>query len=319
MGRKMAPMLDVFDAPSNAKPRAVNVQADYILIDGSKRAEGERWLYELFDAPDYCNLFDGTEWAQIRQVAPLLVRVEQGHPGLESLLMELQALECGYGLISSESLDAVASHLRQFIQVRHPLGHSVFLRFSDPAVARVLLAPSEDGGVPDYWSTINGAQLPDSLWGGWYCQRRDESWTPDNHKNQEASVATAYLLSDLTLTHLAGVDRRATLIRLVCHLDTYFPGWLANEPTAIRIDTLRRLMNEAINNGYTSVQALTHWCTVFGYLGDSAAWDQVAPDIYQLFQERPRDTGGAEARQAALMAMELVQTHNAGRAEQWEQ
>ncbi|MDN6318453.1 MAG: DUF4123 domain-containing protein [Marinobacter sp.] len=312
-------MLDVFDAPSGVKLSPADVQADYILIDGSKRAEGERWLYELFDTPDYCNLFDGTEWAQIRQVAPLLVRVEQGHPGLESLLMELQALECGYGLISHESLDTVASHLRQFIQVRHPLGHSVFLRFSDPAVARVLLAPSKDGGMPGYWSMINGVQLPDSLWDGWYCQRRDEAWTPDNGKTQAASVATMYLLSDLTLTHLADVDRRVTLIRLVRHLDTYFPGWLANERTALRIDTLRHLINEAISNGYTSVQALTHWCTAFGCLGDLAAWDRVAPAVYRLFQTCPRETGGAEARQAALMAMELAQTHNAGRAEQWEQ
>lgn len=312
-------MLDVFDAPPGVKLSPADVQADYILIDGSKRAEGERWLYELFDTPDYCNLFDGTEWAKMRQVAPLLIRVEQGHPGLDSLLMELQALECGYGLISHESLGTVACHLRQFIQVRHPLGHSVFLRFSDPTVARVLLAPSEDGGVSDYWSTINGVQLPDNLWDGWYCQRRDEFWTSDNDRNSEKSVKTVCLLNERTLNYLTDVDRRATLARLFHHLKAYFPGRLANEPAAVGIGALQRLMNEAINNGYTSMQALTHWCTVFGCLGDLAAWNRVAPAIYRLFQERPKGTGGPEARQAALMAMEVAQTHSAGRAEQWEQ
>lgn len=316
---KAVPMLDVFNAPSGVKLRGADVQADYILIDGSMRTEAERWLYELFDTPDYRNLFDGTKWAEIRQVAPLLVRVEQGHPGLEPLLKELQTLECGYGLISNEPMDAIVNHLRRFIEARHPLGHKVLLRFSDPTVARVLLASSESGGVSDYWSTIDGVQLPDALWDGWYCQRRDDSWTSDNDRSSEKSVEAAYLLSELTLTHLADADRRSTLVKLFRHLKAYFPGRLTNDPIAVVVGAVQRLMNEAINHGYTSMQALTHWCSVYGYLGDLAAWNRVAPAIYQLFQECPRDTGGPEARQAALMAMELAQTHDAGRAEQWEQ
>ena len=56
----MDPMLDVFSAPSNAIQQGVETAVDYVLIDGSKRAESERWLYQLFETPDYRNIFDGT-------------------------------------------------------------------------------------------------------------------------------------------------------------------------------------------------------------------------------------------------------------------
>ena len=88
-------MFDVFDAPSQTSAQLQDMHFNYVLIDGSKRAEAERWLYELVDTPDYRNLFDGTEWASIRDVAPLLVRTERGHPLLEQLSLEGKAQECG--------------------------------------------------------------------------------------------------------------------------------------------------------------------------------------------------------------------------------
>ena len=121
-------MFDVFDAPSQTSAQLQDMHFNYVLIDGSKRAEAERWLYELVDTPDYRNLFDGTEWASIRDVAPLLVRTDRGHPLLEQLSLEGKAQEWGYAIASDESLDALADHLRRFVTVRHPLGYNVMLR-----------------------------------------------------------------------------------------------------------------------------------------------------------------------------------------------
>ncbi|MFL1456299.1 DUF4123 domain-containing protein [Marinobacter sp. GN3S48] len=307
-------MLDVYGGPSSERASARNIHINYVLIDGSKRAEAEQWLYELVDAPDYSNLFDGTEWASIRQVAPLLVRTEPSHPQLGQLLSEVKVLECGYGIVSEKSLDTVADHLRQFHKVRHPLGHEVMLRFADPTVARVLLAPSGEGGVPEYWSTLEAVNLPDALWDGWHIKVQPEPPGAGLKKGE----AAPFQISELTLRGLVDTDRRATLVKLFQHLEMYFPDRLATTPRAEVISMLRAMMNQAINNGYTSLQALTHWSTVFGYLGDADQWHRVAPDIHQVFHSRPSEAGGSEARMAALAAMEIAQMQNAGRAQSWE-
>lgn len=303
-------MLDVFSGPVSSVTGAPDLQPDYVLIDGGKRTDAERWLYELFDNPIYRNLFDGTAWAAMRQAAPILVCVEPRHPNLGSLLAHLKERECGYAMTSDESLDTVANHLRQFIEAGHPLGYRVLLRFSDPAVARVLLAPPEDGGLVEVWTTIAGVMLPDALWNGWHLKQRPE-WT-ENRTSQVAAQPRP--LSELTLNQLEAVDRRATLLKLVQHLETCFPDSCASRPRSDVVISLRGLMDGAIRNGYTSLQALTHWCSVFGYLGHPDGWARVAPEVDQIFQQRPAETGGAEARQAALLAREMAQTTHSGRA-----
>ncbi|MDX1757890.1 MAG: DUF4123 domain-containing protein [Marinobacter sp.] len=307
-------MLDVFEGP--AVDRDQDIHCNYILIDGSKRNEAERWLYELLDAPDYRNLFDGTEWASIRQVAPLLVRTEPDHPLMGQLMQEGNVLEWGYGIASDEPLDSVANHLRRFITVRHPLGHNVMLRFADPTVAWVLLAPPGEGGLTEYWQTLTAVKLPDALWNDWHIQTRPERLDSETGVNPN-DVATLHL-SEVTLSCLLDTDRRATLVKLMQHLETYFPDRVTSSLRAEVVFALRQLMNQAIDNGYSSLQALTHWCTVYGYLGEPSEWASVAPDIHQMFQQPPVETGDVQARKAAVAAMELAQTQHAGRAESWE-
>ncbi len=308
-------MFDVYGGPSSESASARSVHINYVLIDGSKRSEAEQWLYELIDTPDYLNLFDGTEWASIRQVAPLLVRTGPSHPNWGELAEELKNLECGYGIASKESLDTVANHLRRFIEVRHPLGHGVMLRFADPSVARVLLASSGEGGVPEYWSTLAAVHLPDALWNGWHTLVRPDSVVPEAGRE---GGATPRQLNELTLSRLTETDRRATLVKLLQHLEVYFPDRLATAPRVEVISMLRAMMDQAISNGYTSLQALTHWFTVFGYLGDPEQWHRVAPDIHQMLQHHRSENAGSVARKAALAAMELVQKQEAGRANVWE-
>lgn len=304
-------MPDVYRGPSSESASARSIHINYVLIDGSKRVEAEQWLYELIDAPDYRNLFDGTEWASIRQVAPLLVCTGPDYLQWGPLAEELKTLECGYGIASEESLDTVADHLRRFIEVRHPLGHAVMLRFADPSVARVLLASSGEGGVPEYWSTLAAVHLPDALWNGWHTLVRPDSVVPEGG-------ATPRQLNELTLNRLTETNRRATLVKLLQHLEVYFPDRLATSPRAEVISMLHAMMNQAINNGYASLQALTHWSTVFGYLGDQEQWHRVAPNIHQMFQHHRSESDGSGARKAALAAMEFAQTQNAGRAKVWE-
>lgn len=297
-------MADVFAAPACREYDACVFPADYVLVDGSRRAQAESRLYELFDSPEFRNLFDGTRWAPIRQVAPILVRTEPQHPGLRQLLAELQEYECGYLIASHASLDSLATHMRCFIEARHPLGHLVLLRFADPSVARVLLSAPHEGGVPAYWAELKEVCLPDRLWGGWHLEKRPDFRTGKLYRQSGAMFCQP---GELTCQQLAAVDQRSVLVRLLRHLETWFPARIAEKPRAGVIAGLRTLMEEAVCHGYTSLQALTHWCTVFGYLGHPGRWALEAPDIHRILHTRPAETGAAEARKAALLAREQVQ------------
>lgn len=304
-------MLDVFKAPSTASAQFQDMHFNYVLIDGSKRAEAERWLYELVDAPDYRNLFDGTEWASIRDVAPLLVRTERGHPLLERLSLESKTQEWGYAIASDESLGALADHLRGFITVHHPLGDKVMLRFADPTVARVLLANSGDGGVPEYWSPFSAVKLPDALWDGWHLQIRPD-WLPEVGVGRNAESRVSFQLGELTLSGLTDTDRRATLVKLMQHLETYFPSRVASNLRPAAVKDLRTIMEQALANGYESLQALLHWGTVYGYLGEMSRWEAAAPGIYDHFHRWPGMAAEAQAREAAIVAMSSAGTQVQG-------
>jgi hypothetical protein len=307
----MDPMLDVFEGPSKANNPLQDMHFNYVLIDGSKCAGAERWLYELVETPDYRNLFDGTEWASIRDVAPLLVRTDPGHPLLKRLSLEGKAQEWGYAIASDEPLDAVADHLRRFITVRHPLGYAVMLRFADPTVARVLLASSGDGGVPECWSPLTAVKLPDALWDGWHLEARPDS-LPEVGVERSAEGSAPFLLGELTVSGLTDTDRRATLVKLVQHLETYFPARVASNARQAVVNDLQVIMEQALANGYESLQALLHWCTAYGYLGELSLWEAAAPGIHDLFHSWPGTAAEAQAREAAMIAMSSAGTQVQG-------
>lgn len=304
-------MLDVFKAPSKASTELQDMHFNYFLLDGSKRGEAERWLYELVDTPDYRNLFDGTEWASLRAVSPIVVRTERGNPLLERLSLEGNSLEWGYAIASDEPLDALADHLRRFITVRHPLGYDVMLRFADPTVARVLLAASGDGGVPDYGSPFAAAKLPDALWDGWHLHTRPH-WLPEVGVGRHTGGRASSRLDELTLNALTDTDRRATLVKLMQHLETYFPSRVASNARQTVIRDLRAIMERAVAHGYESLQALLHWCTVYGYQGALSLWETAAPNVYDLLHRWPGTAAEAQAREAAMIAMSSAETQVQG-------
>jgi hypothetical protein len=256
-------------------------------------------------------LFDGTEWTSIRDVAPLLVRTEPGHPLLERLLQEGKTTEWGYGIASNEPLELIADHLRRFITARHPLGHNVMLRFSDPTVARLLLAPSGEGGVPEYWDPFTAVKLPDALWDGWHVQARPE-WLPEGGAGTNEEMTDPFQLGELTLSGLTATDLRTTLVKLMQHLEAYFPGRAASEVRPVVIKDLRAIMEQALASGYESLRALLHWCTVYGYQGELSRWETAAPGIYDLFHRWPGAAAEALAREAAMIAMASAGTQVQG-------
>ncbi len=299
-------MVDVFSKPSSTDSFVQHCDYNYVLLDGSQCADAERWLYELSDTPEYRNLYDGTKWAAMRQAGPLLVKAGSVPSLIHALFQKGNAFELGYGIHSDEQVDTIADCLRQFLTVRHPLGHEVMLRFASPAVARVLLASPGDGGLSGYGCVFSAVGLPDALWNCWHHQSRSEPGAGHQPYDMVGSH-----LGELTLNCLEDVDRRAALIKLVKHLEHYFPNRATPSVRPKAIQSLRQLMDQALENGYTSLQALTHWGTVYGCLGEPAQWKGTFPDIYQAFSSPDVDSAEGQARAAAIAAMEWTQAEHA--------
>lgn len=281
----------------------------YLLVDGVRLTDAESTLYELCDTPRYVNMFAGTEWADMKDVSPLLVQVDASHPLTRAFLEIGFDAEWGFLLQSPATLDEIASHWRRFITVQHPLGHEVMLRFSDPAVARVLLMGWWMGPDNGFWGPVSAVLLPDELA---RCWRHIQAPIGDHVESNGLQSDRA--LNDHIVDQLTAADHRQTLRTLMQHLKQYFPQRFALMLRGDTVRSLDQLISKAIENGFTSESALTHWATVFGYHGD-VSQGQVAPDLYALLTEsngvNPDDT----ARQAAMLARQQatdLRTENSG-------
>lgn len=269
----------------------------YLLVDGVNLPDAESTLYKLFDTPRYVNLFAGTEWADMADVSPLLVQIDAHDPLTRAFLETGFDDEWGILLQSTATLDEIANHWRRFIIVQHPLGHEVMLRFSDPAVARVLLMNWWMGSENGFWGPISAALLPDELGQCWHCIQ-----APIGHRTGDERLTVDGALNDHLVDQLTATDHRQTLRTLMQHLKQYFPQRL---DLMLRGDTVRsldQLISKAIENGFTSESALAHWTTVFGCHGD-VSQRQVAPDLYALLTQSNSVNLDDTARQAAMLAL----------------
>lgn len=282
---------------------------NYLLVDGVRLTDAELTLYKLCDAPRYVNLFAGTEWADMQKVSPLLVQVDANDPVTRAFLKTGLDAEWGFLLQSTATLDEIANHWRRFITVQHPLGHEVMLRFSDPAVARALLTNGWAGPESGFWGPVSAALLPDELDECWHCIQ-----APGGKRDEGERKPSDRALNDRLVDQLTAADHRQTLRTLMQHLKQYFPQRLALLPRSDTVRSLDQLISKAIDNGFTSESALTHWATVFGYHGD-VSQRRVAADFYALLTEINGGNQDDTARQAAMLARQKttdLRTENSG-------
>jgi len=271
---------------------------NYLLVDGVALPEAEKQLYQACECPEHVNLYSGTVYGDISDVAPLLVRVTFEHPLVQRLIDEDFSQEWGYLLSSSVELPRLAGWFRQFITVRHPAGVDLFLRFAEPAVASVLFGdggPFRRAGTP-----VDEVLLPDSL--AWNWQHVQMPRVPD-----QISVGTL-TLSENEIDALTQVDRRNLLRRMVVHLDEFFPEWTSGPDRKEQIATLSRLLDLARNAHYRSERALTQWTNVFGFLRPGRVPEELPELIQTLLRTIPANSDAeTAAREAAVLARQSVQ------------
>lgn len=290
---------------------------NYLLVDGLSLPDAEKQLYQDNEFPSFVNLYAGTDWGALADVAPLLVSIDDKTPFAQRFLAEGFYPEWGYLIQSSEGLHALARQLRQYLQVRHSTGTDFILRLADPGVAGLLFTE-----VKAFCSTLSGVQallLPDIV--RWQWQHMEVASGAGSEGAEKNRAGFPLVLSDQEVDKLREVDEWSQLKKMTRHLDTYFHAWATLASRFSRSQLLGQLLARARNSGYTSERAQGQWTNVFGYSSHLERLGGLSSEILTLLDSPPKDPdfAGFErlASEAATLARQsaLAGNHENSRTE----
>ncbi|MDN3554506.1 DUF4123 domain-containing protein [Halomonas maura] len=270
----------------------------FLLLDGVRVKDLARRLYEWSEGDLEADLlYAGTPWSDVAEVSPWLVQLKgPGDPIFKQFISQGAEAEWGFLITSSAGLLEVADHLRELIQVRHPLGVPMLLRLADPAVISALLS---DASSPEQlpWGPIERLILPDAVKETW-----QESAPQASSDNGRAIDASDYRLSESQLADLEACDRRRDTRRLMSFVDEHCDGWLTATNHAQRHAQLAGIVQEARELGFSSPREWALFCTLMQCLGITS-WREAENSEMWMNLLRDPDQGSGMARlEAALSA-----------------
>ena len=109
----------------------------YAVLDGASCEDLLGKLAEFH--PESVCLYTGELGPDVREVAPYLVLLPEGHPFAEWLLVEGVGKHWGVFARSPANLQAMRKHFRTFLLVKSPEGRTLYFRYYDPRVLRMYL------------------------------------------------------------------------------------------------------------------------------------------------------------------------------------
>ena len=109
----------------------------YAVLDGASVPVLRDKFYE--EEPEHACLYAGDLEPDMEEVAPYLVRLEQGSRFTDWLISNGWGNHWGIFASASEDLRTVRKHFRTFLLVQDPEGKTLYFRYYDPRVMRVYL------------------------------------------------------------------------------------------------------------------------------------------------------------------------------------
>ncbi len=133
----------------------------YAVLDGASIPLLRDKLYE--DDPEYVCLYAGDLEPDMEEVAPYLVRLEQGSPFTDWIISNGWGNHWGIFASTKEDLRTVRKHFRTFLLVQDPEGKTLYFRYYDPRVMRVYLPTCNDDEAravfgPLHWYLMEGEE-----------------------------------------------------------------------------------------------------------------------------------------------------------------
>lgn len=124
----------------------------WAILDGARDARIAKAV-ERTSEPKCC-LFAGNISAQLKEVAPYLVRLDRGDDLAELLLEQGWGRAWGVFFTSSGSLDTLRKHFRRFLRVTDEAGRRLLFRYYDPRVLSIYLPTCNDEELTTVFSPL---------------------------------------------------------------------------------------------------------------------------------------------------------------------
>lgn len=261
----------------------------YLLLDGVSLPGLQHKLYEWTENPEFEPLYLGTEWHELNDLSPCLVRLSGFRDPVMQGFIESAQHEWGYLIFAKAGFDEILRHLRWLICVQSAQGEAMLLRLADPAVAHQLLA----AGSPQLFGPIEQICAADCIEGRWWQHTRAG-------EPQHQAAQKRYVLSDTELEALGEVSFRQVVMRLDSHMREFFPHYRQTLRGRERVIHLRELAEHAYRQGMGSEREITLYANVFGFLGDQKLENH--PDIASLLSDKSPRTPAQRIEQAASLA-----------------
>lgn len=264
-------------------------QGAYLLLDGVSLPDLQHKLYQWSENPEFEPLYLGTEWHELSDLSPCLVRLSGLQDPVLQHFIESAQHEWGYLIFADAGFDEILRHLRWLIYVQPPQGDAMLLRLADPAVAHQLLAT----GSSHLFGPIEQICAADCIEGCWWQHRRVG-------EPQQQAEQKPYRLSDAELEALGEVSFRQVAMRLDSHMREFFPHYQQALHGRERLTHLRVLAERAYRQGMGSEREIILYANVFGFLGEQQLENH--PDIASLLNDKSPQTPAQRIEQAAGLA-----------------
>lgn len=267
---------------------------DFLLVDGVLRENALQWLYSSGEPIEAIPIYNGSRWDGVKDLGPILVEVAPGSLLLGDWRRDTSFQRQASRLQSSESLNAVADHLSQYITVTDDAGSYSLFRFADPLVTA-------------YWLSSYSSSAYQSLLGPiseWLVPLTPPNWAPSetvqwqSYRPQPNSPKLEGKLNHLADDQVQALEqayRRSFKERLYDWLIADYPQSLSGLGEQERGQWLEQRLLDAEAWGLVTERSIAIWFERCALWGEDFAtrrdspyqtWLATTPDAQKLAPER---------------------------------
>ncbi|SIO93958.1 DUF4123 domain-containing protein [Vibrio spartinae] len=198
----------------------------------------------------------------------------------------------GFFFCSSWSIETLAEHFRQQIQVLSPYGTTSYLNMAHADVAWTLLSAS----CHWFWLPMDKVWLPTSL--GWKVIVRSDF-------EPMVEFDLPLQLTPVQWQQLSHIAWQSLLEAIYHHMKRHFPEVLFQQDRGdLWVEAHAQIARQ---KGFVTRQDQLNYFNIIGWLGESAVAGESYPEIYQLIHfPSPARTPTQRIRQAARFAKQYA-------------
>lgn len=124
----------------------------YAVIDGAVHTRIHHLIKTKVATEDYSNLFHRTDFSDIEDAAPYLVRLREDN---KSFLNKVWELNWGIFLTTWVDYEEIEAHLRLNLMAEDPLGEELLFRYYDPRVLPLFFESSSQQERRSFFGPID--------------------------------------------------------------------------------------------------------------------------------------------------------------------